>query len=109
MVATLAMLDSNAQETVRKVRPFSRIIASPYINIILEEGESETVRLLANNVSDRLANWMDVEALRAALTQAGLEEKKDEIAVQREAAAQNLVLKKELEREAAARMLAKFG
>ena len=56
MVATLAMLDSNAQETVRKVRPFSRIIASPYINIILEEGESETVRLLANNVSDDRIN-----------------------------------------------------
>lgn len=56
MVCSLAMTNASAQESVRKVRPFSRIIASPHINVILEEGESETVRLLCNDISEDRVN-----------------------------------------------------
>jgi hypothetical protein len=47
---TLALLlmaaAATAQEFVREVRSFSRIIVSPHINLILEEGPAESVRLV---------------------------------------------------------------
>jgi hypothetical protein len=45
-----------AQESVREVKPFSRIIASPHINVILEKGESESVRLVSNNIDPTKIN-----------------------------------------------------
>lgn len=75
---------------------------------LLEAGSlSDVTRILAANESfTDYENGIlhDYEAAVDALAaiEAKVEEKKDEIAVQREAAAQNLVLKKKLEKEAAA-------
>lgn len=56
MVFTLTVTTARAQDSVRKVRPFTRIIASPHIHIILEEGETETVRLVYNNINEDRVN-----------------------------------------------------
>lgn len=40
-----------AQEIVQDLKPFSKIIASPHINLVLEKGDHESIRLVYNDVS----------------------------------------------------------
>jgi hypothetical protein len=47
---------SNAQELSRDVRPFSRIIASPHIHLILTEGEKESVRVVHGDLNPERIN-----------------------------------------------------
>jgi hypothetical protein len=56
VIALLGVLESAAQELTREVPHFSRIVASPHINLILEEGQQEQVRLVYNNISEHQIN-----------------------------------------------------
>jgi hypothetical protein len=53
IIAVISLLSSPgllAQESSREVRHFTRIVASPRINVILEEGANESVRIVSNNI-----------------------------------------------------------
>jgi hypothetical protein len=52
MVGTLGF----AQEIQKELKSFSRIIASPRINLILKQGETESIRLVYNDVSKSKIN-----------------------------------------------------
>ena len=76
MAAYLTIFTATAQEMVKKVRPFSRIIASPHINVILEEGETETVKIVYHNVSeDRINVEVQGKTLRLYLDDARVTDK----------------------------------
>lgn len=76
MASLLLAVNVTAQEIVKKVRPFSRIVASPHINVILEEGESESVKLVYHNISEDRIN-VDVrgKTLRLYLDDARITDK----------------------------------
>lgn len=40
-----------AQELVRNLKPFTKVVASPRINLILDQGEEEKIRIVYKNVS----------------------------------------------------------
>ncbi|RAW00718.1 GIN domain-containing protein [Pseudochryseolinea flava] len=46
----------HAQEITRDLRSFTKIIASPKINLILEKGETEHIRLVYSNVAEDKIN-----------------------------------------------------
>jgi hypothetical protein len=48
-LAFLICSEIAAQESTKQVNHFSRVIVSPHINLILEEGETESVRLVYND------------------------------------------------------------
>ncbi len=50
-LAVLAAHFSIAQEITRELKSFSKIIASPRVNLILEKGEEESIRLTYTNVT----------------------------------------------------------
>ncbi len=55
VIITLAIgisVNVPAQDSPRSIAPFNRIIASPRIHIILEEGDSESVRLVSSNIDE---------------------------------------------------------
>jgi hypothetical protein len=53
MVSTLA----TAQEEIsQSLRPFNRIIASPRVNVILQEGTQESIRLVYNRIDSEKIN-----------------------------------------------------
>lgn len=52
IVFCLLALGSTAQEIQKELKHFSRIVASPRINLILTKGESETIRLVYNDVNE---------------------------------------------------------
>ena len=58
VLITLAMPASFAQEINRDLKSFRKIIVSPRINLILEQGESESIRLTHSNVD---ANKINIE------------------------------------------------
>lgn len=45
-----------AQEIQKELKPFSKIIASPRINVVLQKGEHESIRLVYKDVSKGLIN-----------------------------------------------------
>lgn len=49
--ATCISLLASGQEIRKNVKGFARIIASPHINVILNKGDHESVRLVYNNVA----------------------------------------------------------
>src|SRR4051812_16546791 len=46
----------NAQDDAIALSPFSRIVASPHVNVILEKGEKESVRIVYNNIPKSSVN-----------------------------------------------------
>jgi hypothetical protein len=58
VLITLALPSSFAQEITRDLKSFRKIIVSPRINLILEQGESESIRLTHSNVD---ANKINIE------------------------------------------------
>lgn len=54
--ATCISLLSAGQEIKKTLDSFSRIIASPHINVVLNKGDRESVRLVYNNVSSDKIN-----------------------------------------------------
>jgi hypothetical protein len=51
LVLTTATFLGYAQEIKKDLKPFSKIIASPRINLILEKGDKENIRLVYDDVS----------------------------------------------------------
>lgn len=50
-LTALVSLSLSAQEITKELRSFSKIVASPKVNLILEKGDHEHVRLVYNNVT----------------------------------------------------------
>jgi len=59
LALVLVTFTSNAQEIQRALKPFSKIIASPKINVVLEQGEREHIRLVYDNVSSAKINIVE--------------------------------------------------
>lgn len=67
---------SVAQEINRDLKSFSKIIASPRVNLILEKGEEESIRLIYTNVSpDRINIKVKGKTLHVYLDDAKVIEK----------------------------------
>ncbi len=76
VLITLAIPASIGQEISRDLKSFSRIIVSPKINLILEQGESEKIRLTHSNVdSDKINIKVQGNTLRIYLDEAKVTEK----------------------------------
>lgn len=56
LTATCLALLASAQEINRNVKHFTRVIASPRVNVILSKGDYESVRLVYENVSAHKIN-----------------------------------------------------
>ena len=56
LAATCISLSVLSQEINKDLTPFSRVIASPRVNLILTKGESESVRLVYHNVNENKIN-----------------------------------------------------
>ena len=56
MILTLASIAAFSQEINKELKPFTKIIASPRINVILEKGDHENIRLVYNDVNENRIN-----------------------------------------------------
>jgi hypothetical protein len=73
---TFTVSSSIAQEISRELKSFRKIIVSPKINLILEQGESESVRLTHSNVdADKININVQGKTLRIYLDDAKVTEK----------------------------------
>lgn len=56
LIVTCLSLFARAQELSRSLKHFTRIIASPRVNVILSKGDRESVRLVYNNITENKIN-----------------------------------------------------
>jgi len=56
MTAMLFTMASHAQEIEKNLKHFNRIVASPRVHVILEKGDTESIRVVYNNVSASKVN-----------------------------------------------------
>lgn len=76
VLITLALPTSFAQEITRDLKSFKKIIVSPRINLILEQGENESIRLTHSNVNaDKINIKVQGNTLRIYLEDAKVTEK----------------------------------
>jgi hypothetical protein len=67
---------SLAQEISRELKPFNKIIVSPKVNLILEQGDQESIRLTYSNVdADKINIRVHGNTLRVYLDDAKVTEK----------------------------------
>lgn len=79
-IVLLALQFSFAQEISRDLKSFSKIIASPKVNLILEKGDQESIRLVYNNVTpDKINIRVKGNTLRIYLDDAKVTEKLERI------------------------------
>ncbi len=79
-IAALFVHTSNANEINRTVKPFSRIIASPHINLVLVQGETESVRLHYEGVEENQINIeVNGKTLRLYLDEAKVTDKMERV------------------------------
>lgn len=72
----LAIQFAQAQEITRDLKSFNKIIVSPKINLILEQGEKENIRLTYSNVdADKINIKVQGNTLRVYLDEAKVAEK----------------------------------
>ncbi|HKZ36467.1 MAG TPA: hypothetical protein VJ184_02375, partial [Chryseolinea sp.] len=65
-----------AQEIIKDLKSFNKVIASPKINLILEQGEQESIRLIYSNVEPSKINIkVQGNTLRVYLDEAKVTEK----------------------------------
>ena len=55
-LSPVVILAQEAPEIIRKLQPFNRVIASPRVNLILKEGDEESVRLVYHRVDAEKIN-----------------------------------------------------
>ncbi|MEJ7643976.1 MAG: DUF2807 domain-containing protein [Chryseolinea sp.] len=80
VVLALAHFSVTAQEINRELRSFRKIVASPKINLILEKGDQESIRLVYNNVSaDKINIEVRGHTLRLYLDEAKVTEKMERL------------------------------
>mgnify|MGYP003576375323 CR=1 FL=1 len=73
---TLTVQIAKAQEISRELKSFSKIVVSPKINLILEQGEQENIRLTYSNVDPSKINIkVQGNTLRVYLDEAKVAEK----------------------------------
>lgn len=73
---SLAIQFAQAQEITRDLKSFNKIIVSPKINLILEQGEKENIRLTYANVdADKINIKVQGNTLRVYLDEAKVAEK----------------------------------
>jgi hypothetical protein len=76
LMLTLPTLSASSQEIKQNLKSFSRIIVSPRINLILEKGERENIRMVYDNVSeDKINIEVSGHTLRLYLDDAKVAEK----------------------------------
>lgn len=74
--ATFAQDADAAPEINQDLKPFNTVIASPKVNVILEQGEKESVRIIYHNVSaDKINVLVKNHTLRIYLDDAKITEK----------------------------------
>jgi hypothetical protein len=74
--AAYAQEVSNAQEISKSLKPFRRIVVSPRVNLILEKGDEESVRLVYDNVTpDKINIEVNHHTLRIYLDDAKVTER----------------------------------
>lgn len=56
LTATCLSIFAHAQEINRSLKHFTRVIASPRVNVILSKGDHESIRLVYNNVTENRIN-----------------------------------------------------
>lgn len=56
LTATCLSIFASGQEINRSLQHFTRVIASPRVNVILNKGDQESVRLVYNNVTENKIN-----------------------------------------------------
>jgi hypothetical protein len=67
---------TSGQEINKSLKPFDKIIASPKINVILQQGENEEIRLVYNNITaDKVNIEVNHHTLRIYLDDAKFTEK----------------------------------
>lgn len=49
-------LAASAQEIQKELKHFTRVVASPRVNVILEKGDKESIRLIYNNINEDKIN-----------------------------------------------------
>lgn len=76
----LALQFSVAQEITRELKSFRKIIVSPKVNLILEKGEHESIRLVYSNVSpDKINIRVKGNTLRVYLDNAKVTERTEQL------------------------------
>src|SRR5688500_9841830 len=71
---------SAAQEIVKDLKSFNKVIASPKVNLILEQGDQESIRLVYSNVEESKINIkVQGNTLRVYLDDAKITEKTQRI------------------------------
>jgi hypothetical protein len=76
VVLMAGWIPTQAQEITRDLRSFTKIIASPKINVILEKGEKESIRIIYSDVSaDKINFDVKGKTLRIYLDDARVVEK----------------------------------
>lgn len=79
-IAGLATVASYGQEITRELKSFNKIVASPRINLILEHGEQESIRLVYSDVSpDKINIQVKGGTLKIYLDDARVVEKTERI------------------------------
>lgn len=69
-----------AQEINQELKSFHRIVASPYINLVLQKGSKEAIRLVYNGVSaDKINIEVKSKTLRVYLEDARVAEKSERV------------------------------
>lgn len=76
IIVMVAATNGIAQEITRNLKSFNKIVASPRINLILEEGDSESIRLVYANITpDKINIEERRNTLRLYLDDARVSEK----------------------------------
>jgi hypothetical protein len=77
----MAVAVTNAQELTKSLEPFSRIVASPKINLVLKQGSKEEIRITYSNVDESDINVVvKGNTLRVYLKGSRVTEKQERIA-----------------------------
>jgi hypothetical protein len=80
VVIVLAVQVSAAQEITRDLKTFRKIVVSPKVNLILEKGDKEDIRLVYDNVSpDKINIEVQGHTLRVYLDDAKVTERTERI------------------------------
>lgn len=78
--ALLIAISAQAQEISQELKSFHRVVASPYINLILQKGSKESIRLVYNGVSaDKINVEVKSKTLRLYLDDARVAEKTERV------------------------------
>ncbi|MBL0740182.1 GIN domain-containing protein [Chryseolinea lacunae] len=80
LFASLSLAAQDAKEISRDLKPFRKVVASPKINLILEQGDHESIRLVYSNVNaDKINIKVHGHTLRVYLEDAKVTERNERV------------------------------